>query len=147
MRELDERALRQVLREAVRLTGRTHRDLEDELHIGHGNIQKLLTGRVRLTVRHLLAFAVLLDVPAAEFLALAYPEQVATARRHLADLLAPGLEGNERRAASAALPASREELAEVVRAAVSAELDRRAPGPPSPGGRPRRPRRGLRPVT
>jgi transcriptional regulator with XRE-family HTH domain len=146
MREVDERALRQVLREAVKLTGRTHRDLEDELHIGHGNIQKLLTGRVRLTVRHLQAFAALLDVPAAEFLTVAYPEQAASARRHLPDLLAAGLEGDERRAASAALPASREELVEIVRAAVSAELDRRAPAPPS-GSRPQRPRRGLRPVT
>ncbi|HEX9669239.1 MAG TPA: helix-turn-helix transcriptional regulator [Thermoanaerobaculia bacterium] len=145
MREVDERELRQVLREAVRLTGRSHRDLEEQLEIGHGNIQKLLTGRARVTVRHLLAFAELLDVPAAEFLALAYPEQAAAARRHLPDLLAPGLEPNERRAASAALPASREELAEIVRAAVRAELDQRAPAP-SRGARPSRPRRGLRPV-
>jgi transcriptional regulator with XRE-family HTH domain len=146
MRKVDERALLQVLREAVRLTGRTHRDLEDELGIGHGNIQKLLDGRVRLTVRHLLAFAALLDVPAAELLAVAFPEQAASARRHLPDLLASGLGDDARRAMSAALPASREELAEIVRAMVVAELDRRAPAPP-PGSRPRRPRRGLRPVT
>ena len=146
MREVDERALLQVLREAVRLTGRTHRDLEDELRIGHGNIQKLLGGRVRLTVRHLMAFAALLDVPAAELLTVAYPEQAATARRHLPDLLASALGDDERRALSAALPASREELAEIVRAVVNEELDRRAPAP-SPGSRPRRPRRGLRPVT
>ncbi len=146
MREVDERALWQVLREAVRLTGRSHRDLEDELRIGHGNIQKLLDGRMRLTVRHLMAFAALLDVPAPEFLAVAFPEQAASARRHLPDLLASALGGDARRAALAALPASREELAEIVRATVSAELDRRAPAP-SPGSRPRRPRRGLRPVT
>ena len=88
MREVDERALWQVLREAVRLTGRSHRDLEDELRIGHGNIQKLLDGRMRLTVRHLMAFAALLDVPAAELLTVAYPEQ-ATAAQVTAILAAP----------------------------------------------------------
>jgi hypothetical protein len=119
--------------------------LEDQLQIGHGNINKLLTGRLRLTVRHLLAFGA--DrragggVPGARL----PPEQAATARRHLPDLLAPGLEGNQRRAASAALSASREELAEIVRAAVRAELDQRASAP-SRGARPSRPRRGLRPV-
>ena len=146
MREVDERALWQVLREAVKLTGRPHRDLEDELRIGHGNIQKLLDGRIRLTVRHLMAFAALLDVPAAELLAVAFPEQAASAHRHLPELLGSALGDDARRAASAALPAGREELAEIVRAAVSAELDRRAPAPP-PRSRPRRPRRGLRPVT
>jgi len=115
--------LRQVLREAVRAQGRSNRQLEEHLGIGHGNIEKLLSGRAEVKVRHLLVLAELLDVPPGDFLALGCPEATAKARRRLGDWIAPGLGADGGGAASAAAaPVSVEQLAELVREAVRSEL-------------------------
>lgn len=112
MRESSEKTLRQVLREAVAASGWTKRALETRLVLGSGNLDKLLDGRLEIKVRHLRAFAELLDVPLADFVTLGYPEQAAAAKRRLTDWIAPEHRG-------------REELAAVVRAAVEEELARR----------------------
>lgn len=66
-------------------------------------------------------------MPVADFLALAYAEQGAAAKRRLADVLAPAPRDRPRPPAAAQEPAARiEELAEIVRTAVREELDRRA---------------------
>src|SRR5688572_8856274 len=102
MRSTDLRTLRQVLREAIRVQGRSNRKLEEELGIGHGNIEKLLTGRAEIKVRHLLVLADLLDVPPGDFLACGCPEATAKARRRLTDWIAPERGREEGPAASQA---------------------------------------------
>jgi transcriptional regulator with XRE-family HTH domain len=125
MRESSEKTLRQVLREAVAASGWTKRALERRLVLGSGNLDKLLDGRLEIKVRHLRAFAALLDVPLADFVTLGYPNQ-ARAKHRLTDWIAPSHRSHEARAAALAGPApSRDELAAVVRAAVEEELARR----------------------
>ena len=114
MRESNEKTLRQILREAVAASGWTKRALEKRIVLGSGNLDKLLDGRMEIKVRHLRAFADLLDVPVADFVTLGYPNQAAAAKRRLTDWIAPSYR-------------SREELAAVVRAAVAEELARREP--------------------
>ncbi len=111
MRESSEKTLRQVLREAVAASGWTKRALEQRLVLGSGNLDKLLDGRLEIKVRHLRAFAELLDVPLADFVTLGYPEQAAAATRRLTDWIAPSHRSHD--------------LAAVVRAAVEEELARR----------------------
>lgn len=126
MRESSEKTLRQVLREAVAASGWTKRALETRLALGSGNLDKLLDGRLEIKVRHLRAFADLLDVPLADFVTLGYPDQAAAAKRRLTDWIAPSHRSHEASAAALAGPApSREELAAVVRAAVEEALARR----------------------
>jgi transcriptional regulator with XRE-family HTH domain len=81
--------LRQVLREAIGAQGRSNRKLEEDRGIGHGNVEKLLSGRAEVKVRHLAVLAELLDVPPGDFLALGLPEATAKAKRRLMDLIAP----------------------------------------------------------
>jgi transcriptional regulator with XRE-family HTH domain len=126
MRESSEKTLRQVLREAVAASGWTKRALEKRLVLGSGNLDKLLDGTLEIKVRHLRAFAELLDVPLADFVTLGYPNQAAAASRRLTDWIAPEHRGPAGRVAALAGAApGREELAAVVRAAVAEELTRR----------------------
>ena len=101
MRESSEKTLRQVLREAVAASGWTKRALEKRLVLGSGNLDKLLDGRLEIKVRHLRAFAELLDVPLADFVTLGYPEQAAAAKRRLTDWIAPSHRSHEARARGA----------------------------------------------
>ncbi len=113
--------LRQVLREAVRSTGLSHRKLEDRLGIGHGNMERLLAGQSLVKVWHLVVLARLLGVPPGDFLELGFPEATAGAGRRLAEVIAPpGRAG----AAGATAQVSVEQLAELVREAVRAEMAR-----------------------
>ncbi|HEX9670082.1 MAG TPA: helix-turn-helix transcriptional regulator [Thermoanaerobaculia bacterium] len=126
MRESNEKTLRQVLREAVAASGWTKRALERRLVLGSGNLDKLLEGKLEIKVRHLRAFAALLDVPVADFVTLGYPNQAAAAKHRLTDWIAPSHRSPEGRVAALAGAApSRDELAAVVRAAVEEELARR----------------------
>lgn len=45
--------LLELLRERVRLSRRSHRDLERELNLGHGTIGNIFRGRTELRFRHL----------------------------------------------------------------------------------------------
>jgi len=124
-----------LLREAVEALvdeGWTKRRLDRELGIGNGNLNKLFSGEMRLTVDHLLAFAAVLDVPPSQLLALAYPEQEAAAQRSLSDRIARRSPA-ERDAALAGLPRTRAELEELLRGALCAELDRRGLTAPPAG--------------
>jgi transcriptional regulator with XRE-family HTH domain len=150
MRSPDLRTLRQVLREAIAAQGRSNRKLEEDLGIGHGNIEKLLSGRAEIKVRHLAVLAELLDVPPADFLALGLPEATARARRRLTDWIAPeqrraGGQAPQRKtegsASQAVVQVSTEQLAELVREAVRVELAKHGVGAavaPAGGGSARR---------
>lgn len=122
MVDQDLRELRRLLREAVEASRMHTRDIERTLGIGHGNLARLLRGTLELRVRHLIAFARLLNIPPADFLELGCPEASQNARRRLIDWMGP-----DRRAAKGAsrLPATAEELTELIRAVVTEELDAR----------------------
>jgi transcriptional regulator with XRE-family HTH domain len=116
MRSNDEKTIRQVIREALRASGRGRRDLEERLHIGRGNLERLTDGTLRITLRHLLSLAELLEVPPTDFLALGCPETMAAARRRLTDWIAPGRPLDAARSpAGGPPPLGREEVAEIVR--------------------------------
>ena len=46
------RRLLELVRERVRLSGRSHRDLERELDLGHGTLGNIFRGRTELRLRH-----------------------------------------------------------------------------------------------
>ncbi|HEX5759093.1 MAG TPA: helix-turn-helix transcriptional regulator [Thermoanaerobaculia bacterium] len=131
--------MRQLLREAAEAllaAGWTKRDLERRLHVGSGNLDKRLNGEGKLTLDYLMDFAAVLDIPPSQLLLLAYPEVEAGARRNLSDWIARRTPV-ERRAALAALPATRVELENLLRSVVRDELDRRRPsGGPQPAPQP-----------
>lgn len=128
--------LRAVLREAVAATHRTNYELEKELGLGHGSLQRLFDGRVDVRVHHLLALARILQVHPMEFLELAFPDW--PARHHLTDWMKPDL--RKKAGKRPGLPSTREELAELVRGIVQEELDAREADPAR-----RTPRRARKP--
>jgi transcriptional regulator with XRE-family HTH domain len=99
--------LLELLREKVRLSRRSHRDLERELNLGHGTIGNLFRGKTELRFRHLEMLGRALGFDPVEVLLEAYgvyrPDPPPP----------PGL------------VLTREELRAVVREAVREELDRR----------------------
>jgi transcriptional regulator with XRE-family HTH domain len=141
MRHNDIKNLRLTLREAIRASGRTRRELEVLLHLGRGNLERLLDGTLRIRATHLLELAEILRVPPADFLTLGCPETTAAADRRLTDWIAPGHRMEDGRAAAPAAerPLSRAELAELIREEVRNALagqERRAPGAPPAGSEP-----------
>jgi hypothetical protein len=121
----DLRTLRQLLREVMARLGRSNRELEDLLGIGHGNLGRLLDGTLELRVRHLLAIADLMQVPASQLLDRGCPETTKAATRRLRDLIAWGSPEDERRGTEhLAMPASVEELRELLREEIRRELAR-----------------------
>ena len=122
----DLRSMRRLLGELVEKLDRSHRELEDLLEIGHGNLHKLLDGKIELRVRHLLTFAELLQVAPSELLAVGCPEAEAAATRRLSDWL-PSLRQAQpqRPPAHPALPATREELMQLLRQEISREMEGR----------------------
>jgi len=64
--------LLELLREKVRLSRRSHRDLERELDLGHGTIGNLLRGRTELRLRHLAMLGPALGFDPVELLLEAY---------------------------------------------------------------------------
>lgn len=125
MADQDLKELRQLLREAVDASRMYARDIEDALEIGHGNLTRLLNGTLELRVRHLLAFAGLLKIPPGELLELGCPGATEKAQRRLVDWLGP----DRRRATQdgPSLPATLEELTELIRTVVREELASLAP--------------------
>jgi hypothetical protein len=99
--------LLELLREKVRLSRRSHRELERELNLGHGTIGNLFRGRTELRFRHLGMLGRALGFDPVEILLEAYgvyrPDPPPP----------PGL------------VLTREDLREVVREAVREELGRR----------------------
>ena len=63
MSKKDLNTVRQVFRKAVEACHLPTRELERALGIGNGNLSRLLDGSLDLRIRHLLAFAELLEVP------------------------------------------------------------------------------------
>lgn len=83
----DLRTLRDLFGKALRRSGLASRRLEEELGIGHGNLNRLLNGELDIKVRHLLAIARFLKVPPHRFLELGCPEAEAAATHDLSDWL------------------------------------------------------------
>lgn len=103
----DHLRLLEVLREKVRLSRKSYRELERELGLGHGTIGSLLGGRTELRFRHLTMLSRALGFDPVEILLEAY----GVYRPYPPP--PPGL------------VLTREELRKVVRQAVREELDRR----------------------
>ena len=120
MVDQDLKELRRLLRDAVESSRMYVRDIEAAMGVGHGNLERLLNGTLELRVRHLLAFARLLKIPPAEFLELGCPGATQVAQRRLVDWLGP--ERSQGLAGTSQLPATPEELAELIRAVVREEL-------------------------
>ncbi len=122
---------RHVLRELVRMVRMPVRDLERTLGVGSGKMEKLLNGELEIRLRHVLAMAEVLGVSPGDLLTVGCAEATRRARRRVVDWLphlAPKGEGTP-------LPASREDLAEMIREILRAELGAHetaaAPGRPS----------------
>lgn len=70
--ETDLQRLLDVLQEKVRLSRRSHRELERELGLGHGTIGSLFRGRTELRFRHLTMLGRVLGIDPVEILLEAY---------------------------------------------------------------------------
>jgi hypothetical protein len=116
MEKNDPRSLRllDLIRERVRLSGRSHRELERTLGLGHGTLGNIFRGRTELRLRHVTMLGGVLGFDSAELLNAAYSEPPSDPP------LPPGF------------PVSREELRALVVAALREELDRRGIAPPAP---------------
>jgi DNA-binding Xre family transcriptional regulator len=123
MAEKDLQQLRQVFREALRATRLRDRDLERRLGIGHGNLQRLLDGRLDLRVRHLLALAELLSVPPGDLLEHGCPEAAGQAKRRLGDWIG---QRSGKPAETTAASLSLDQLKDLIRSAVRAEIELQA---------------------
>jgi transcriptional regulator with XRE-family HTH domain len=116
--------LRQLLARAVQASGRPQRELEREIGVGSGSLQRLLSGDLDLKVEHLTNLARLLRIPPGDLLAAGCPGATAAARHGLADWIGPG--DSSAPAATPPAPPSPEELAAMIRAVVREELAARA---------------------
>ena len=110
--------LRALVREGVAACRRSNRELEDALGLGHGTLQRLLDGRIDIKVHHLLGLARLLQVHPMEFLEQGFPHW--PARHRLVDWRDP--DQRKKAAGKSGLPATREELSELIRGIVQEEL-------------------------
>jgi transcriptional regulator with XRE-family HTH domain len=70
--EVESARLLELLQEKVRLSRRSHRDLEREMGLGHGTIGKLFRGRTELRLRHLAMLGRALGFDPVELLLEAY---------------------------------------------------------------------------
>src|SRR5258706_6693305 len=62
-----------LLREEIRWRGLSIRSLEQRMGVGNSIFQKVLTGRIKMTLEHLLAMADALDLEWPALVRLAYP--------------------------------------------------------------------------
>lgn len=124
----DLRSLRALLREAIASLRLTNREAEGAMGIAHGSLEALLSGKLELRVRHLLALAELLKVSPADFLALGCPTAEDEARHDLVEWLSPPARGMVR-AAPVRVPS---DLADLVRTTIREELERARRGPNGP---------------
>lgn len=112
-----------LLRQAVTALHRPVRELESDLGISNGGLERLLDGRQDFRLRHLLAFARVLEVSPAELLELGCPDAHAGARRKVEDWVGsvePTIK-KKKQETPAAAPSARE-IAELVRQTVREEL-------------------------
>src|SRR4051794_29245318 len=72
--------LASLLREEIRRQGVSIRSLEQKMGVGNSIFQKVLTGRIKMTLEHLLAMADALDLDWPAFFRLAYPSPAAEGR-------------------------------------------------------------------
>jgi hypothetical protein len=68
----ESRRLLELVREQVRLSGRSHRELERELDLGHGTLGNIFRGRTELRLRHVSMLSRVLDFETADLLLEAY---------------------------------------------------------------------------
>ena len=122
----DLQQLRQVLREAVRAARMPIREMERRLGIGHGNLYRILDGRLDLRVRHLVALADLLNIPPGDFLELGFPDAASQAKYRLGDWLG---KRTSRPAEPTAASLSLDQLKELIRGAVREEMEQQSPEP------------------
>jgi len=116
--------LRQLLARAVRASGRPRRDLEREIGLGSGSLERMLAGTLDLKVEYLVNLARLLRIPPGDLLAAGCPRATAAARHRLADWIGPG-DSDPPSPAAPPPPPSPDQLAAMIRAAVRAELSAR----------------------
>lgn len=67
--------LRELLRNAIRLSGVTNRAIERHLGMSQGSLSRLLAGGIELKVKHILEIVEILGLPPGEFFRIAYPEE------------------------------------------------------------------------
>ncbi len=95
MYEQEPARLLELLAELVARSGRTQREVERALGVGHGWLRLLFAGKSELKVRHILDLAALLDFTPGQFFRQAYPEVQGTAvdqvRRNVNEILPPKL--------------------------------------------------------
>ncbi|HEX3556152.1 MAG TPA: hypothetical protein VIA62_23275 [Thermoanaerobaculia bacterium] len=65
--------LASLLREEIRRQGVSIRSLEQKMGVGNSIFQKVLTGRIKMTLEHLLEITNALDLDWTAFFRLAYP--------------------------------------------------------------------------
>lgn len=118
--EKDLAEFRHVLRELVRMVRMPVRDLERTLGIGHGKLERLLNGELEIRLRHVLAIAEVLGVSPGDLLMVGCSEATRRARSRVVDWLPHLAKQN-----GAPLPATREELAEMIRGILHEELETR----------------------
>lgn len=81
--------LRELLRQAVKACGLSARQIERQVGLGNGCLERILDGRNDLRVRHILGFAELLKVPPQDFLELGVAQPEGGTKYRLRDWLAP----------------------------------------------------------
>ena len=67
--------LRELLRNAIRLSGVTNRKIERHLGMSQGSLSRLLAGGIELKVKHILEIVEILGLPPGQFFRIAYPEE------------------------------------------------------------------------
>lgn len=67
--------LRELLRNAIRLSGVTNRKIERQLGMSQGSLSRLLAGGIELKVKHILEIVEILGLPPGQFFQIAYPEE------------------------------------------------------------------------
>jgi hypothetical protein len=90
MENFDLDPLRAVMRQAVEALDLEAWDVEAELDLDPGELDRMLDGDMGIDVLHLMGLSRLLGVPPGDFLRFAYPEVHEQAEARLTDLLAEG---------------------------------------------------------
>lgn len=87
--------LRELLRNAIRLSGVTNRKIERTLEMSQGSLSRLLAGGIELKVKHILKIVEILGLPPGHFFRIAYPEepQPTSALQAFHKALSPRAEG------------------------------------------------------
>jgi hypothetical protein len=127
--------LRLLLRAMVETSGRTHRDIERSLHLGHGYLSHLFAGRLELKFKHVFLLGEELGFSPGEFFQRAYsPPPRARPAWPLADYMAVFGATAELRTPQPGPPADLETLRELIREAVTNALREDSRRQPADGG-------------